>query len=231
MSLHDFLMNLPFHRGHARPVQACFTSMRDSPFRTTGSTTCMAFGIESARWQPDGSFDELLTPCACRGSAGHVHAECLLEWCDHVGEYKKCDVCHQCFVGPAALLAARHRFRRAEALPEEDPEVLEATYQVAQALAAEGKNAEAAKLFEYLHGIYCRKKGETHLDTLALASSWALSLHFLQRHEEAAELQEITLFSLRDKVGNSHTRCVTESNNLALNIGVDYSCKQLGRQP
>ena len=44
----------------------------------------------------------------------------------------------RCFVGPAALLAARHRFRRAEALPEEDPEVLEATYQVAQALAAEG---------------------------------------------------------------------------------------------
>ena len=103
---------------------------------------------------------------------------------------------------------------------------------------------EVLRLFEYLHGIYCRKKGETHLDTLALASSWALSLHFLQRHEEAAELQdhpggrflimesmlhdtmtgasilsiplllsewkEITLFSLRDKVGNSHTRCVTE---------------------
>lgn len=46
------------------------------------------------------------------------------------------------------------------------------------------------RLFEYLHGIYCRKKGETHLDTLALASSWALSLHFLQRHEEAAELQD-----------------------------------------
>lgn len=45
----------------------------------------------------------------------------------------------RCFVGPAALLAARHRFRRAEALPEEDPEVLEATYQVAQALAAEGQ--------------------------------------------------------------------------------------------
>ena len=132
-----------------------------------------------------GEEKELLTPCACRGSAGHVHAECLLEWCDHVGEYKKCDVCHQrpgckevfyicrlkfpkfhlifnvfrpldlfaalssykkdpssslrCFVGPAALLAARHRFRRAEALPEEDPEVLEATYQVAQALAAEGQ--------------------------------------------------------------------------------------------
>ena len=49
---------------------------------------------------------------------------------------------------------------------------------------------EVLRLFEYLYGIYCRKKGETHLDTLALASSWALSLHFLQRHEEAAELQD-----------------------------------------
>ena len=54
----------------------------------------------------------------------------------------------RCFVGPAALLAARHRFRRAEALPEEDPEVLEATYQVAQALAAEGQCLNVSKAFQ-----------------------------------------------------------------------------------
>eukprot|EP00438_Fugacium_kawagutii_P035964 Skav233257 [mRNA] locus=scaffold2371:64227:68580:- [translate_table: standard] len=88
----------------------------------------------------------LLSPCACRGSLAHVHADCLLEWCDHSKDYKRCSVCHQClgsaserhFVGPAALLAARHRFRGTEHLAEEDPEVLEATYQVAQALAGEG---------------------------------------------------------------------------------------------
>lgn len=47
--------------------------------------------------------------------------------------------CPRPFMGPAVLLAARHRFRRAERLAEEDPEVLEATYQVAQALAGEGR--------------------------------------------------------------------------------------------
>ena len=48
---------------------------------------------------------------------------------------------------------------------------------------------ETVRLFEYLHGVYCRKKGEIHLDTLAVASAWSLSLHCLQRHQEAAELQ------------------------------------------
>ena len=119
---------------------------------------------------------------------------------------------------------------------------------------------ETVRLFEYLHGVYCRKKGEIHLDTLAVASAWSLSLHCLQRHQEAAELQElrwdrvwpiefqakvvhwiktggparyvrgrlwkssfpicsirillqrkeVTLVSLREKVGNSHPRSVTE---------------------
>lgn len=56
----------------------------------------LALPCMSCRLCLDGGEEkELLTPCACRGSAGHVHAECLLEWCDHVGEYKKCDVCHQ----------------------------------------------------------------------------------------------------------------------------------------
>jgi hypothetical protein len=50
---------------------------------------------------------------------------------------------------------------------------------------------ETVRLFEYLHGVYCRKKGEIHLDTLAVASAWSLSLHCLQRHQEAAELQEL----------------------------------------
>ena len=65
----------------------------------------------------------------------------------------------RCFVGPAALLAARHRFRRAEALPEEDPEVLEATYQVAQALAAEGQclNVSMSQCLQSIPKLWCLK--------------------------------------------------------------------------
>ncbi|CAK9028604.1 Sulfhydryl oxidase 1 (Quiescin-sulfhydryl oxidase 1) (OsQSOX1) [Durusdinium trenchii] len=122
------------------------------------------------------------------------------------------------FVGPAALLVARHRFRRAEGLSEESQEALEATYQVAQAMAAEGQHREAVKLFAYLHKIYQRKKGDTHLDTLAVASARALSLHALGSHADAAELQETTLVTLQEKVGLSHPRTVTESNNLALTL-------------
>lgn len=57
-------------------------------------------------------------------------------------------------MGPAALLAARHRFRGTEQLAEEDPEVLEATYQVAQALAGEGGAAPESVLSSIEHRIW-----------------------------------------------------------------------------
>ena len=38
---------------------------------------------------------ELLQACACRGTSAHVHADCLLQWCERVEDYKTCDVCHQ----------------------------------------------------------------------------------------------------------------------------------------
>ena len=52
----------------------------------------------SCRLCLDAEGRELLSPCACRGSLAHVHADCLLEWCDHVSNYQRCDVCHQ-FLG------------------------------------------------------------------------------------------------------------------------------------
>ncbi|CAJ1335913.1 unnamed protein product, partial [Effrenium voratum] len=160
---------------------------------------------------PGGEERQLLSPCACRGSSAHVHADCLLQWCERLDDYRH-------FVGPAALLCARHRFRRLDKQQEEGPQQLEATYQLAQALAAEGQHAEALKLFTYLHRVYERRKGEMHIDTLAVASSCALSLSALKKHEEAALLQEATLASLLEKLGSSHTRYVTESNNLALTL-------------
>ena len=78
-----------------REILAVMKALQDSHLYRLGSLH-LTLPCMSCRLCLDcGEGKELLTPCACRGSAGHVHAECLLEWCDHVGEYKKCDVCHQ----------------------------------------------------------------------------------------------------------------------------------------
>lgn len=39
------------------------------------------------------SGNELISPCACSGTIGHVHKKCLLRWID-VREETKCKVCN-----------------------------------------------------------------------------------------------------------------------------------------
>ncbi|CAE7031580.1 SUD1, partial [Symbiodinium sp. CCMP2456] len=114
------------------------------------------------------------------------------------------------FVGKAALLLARQAYQRVDRLGEEHPEALAATYHLAQALAGEGCHKEATKLFEYLQTIYNRKKGVSHMDTLAVCSAWALSLCALGKHDDAATFQDSTLTKLRSKVGSGHPRSMTE---------------------
>ena len=53
-----------------------------------------------------------------------------------------------------------------------------------------GRGVRCLRLFTYLHRVYERRKGEMHIDTLAVASSCALSLSALKKHEEAALLQD-----------------------------------------
>jgi E3 ubiquitin-protein ligase DOA10 len=37
--------------------------------------------------------EDLLTPCACKGSAAHIHGECLAKWLK-ISKKMECDVCH-----------------------------------------------------------------------------------------------------------------------------------------
>ena len=110
------------------------------------------------------------------------------------------------FVGPAALLAARHRYRRCEGLAEESRESLEATYLLAQALTAQGDHEAARKLLAYLH----ESKRSRPLDSLAISSTYALVLSHLGSLEEARRLQVATLDSLTKRLGSQHTRSLTE---------------------
>ena len=44
MSLHDFLMNLPFHRGHVRPVQVGLSKLNLVLVETWGAAYCSHLG-------------------------------------------------------------------------------------------------------------------------------------------------------------------------------------------
>ena len=53
---------------------------------------------------------ELLRGCACRGTSGYVHAECMIEANRHRTEqHHTCPTCKQSFVGPLALEIAAAR--------------------------------------------------------------------------------------------------------------------------
>jgi len=158
----------------------------------------------------------LVSPCACRGSAAYVHLDCLREWCGRKGDFLKCDLCHQRYVGPAALELARSCHAKARADNRDDSKSLEAAYHLAVALNEACKCGEAAQLHAQTLASYERRLGNEHDNTLAVRSNLALAWKGLGRLEEAKQLQEQTLASYRRKRGDDHSHTLTEMNNLAL---------------
>jgi len=62
--------------------------------------------------------DDLLTPCACKGTAAHIHSECLTRWLQ-ISRRTDCDICHTPYWSEeenrhipsfVALYAAQHPF-------------------------------------------------------------------------------------------------------------------------
>uniref|UniRef100_A0A7S1F3P7 RING-CH-type domain-containing protein n=1 Tax=Noctiluca scintillans TaxID=2966 RepID=A0A7S1F3P7_NOCSC len=158
----------------------------------------------------------LVSPCACRGSAACVHLDCLREWCGRKGDFLKCDLCHQRYVGPAALELARSCHAKARADNRDDSKSLEAAYHLAVALNEACKCGEAADLHAQTLASYESRLGSEHDNTLAVRSNLALAWKGLGRLEEARQAQEQTLASYRRKRGDDHSHTLTEMNNLAL---------------
>ena len=56
---------------------------------------------------------DLLRACACKGSAGYVHVECIVDYNKHHAEQKdQCPTCKQRYIGVAATAIAEARVHK-----------------------------------------------------------------------------------------------------------------------
>jgi tetratricopeptide (TPR) repeat protein len=141
--------------------------------------------------------------CACRGSAGFAHIECLVGYATvEFGKSNKshawdeCHVCKQKFTGGVELAMAREWFKQSKLHREQakgaaqqrlaDRIHLDAGDCLANALFNAKKNPdEALALFHKLHAEATRLHGVSHPRTLGIACNIGASLSGLGRFEQA----------------------------------------------
>ena len=121
---------------------------------------------------PDGSATAP-TGCACRGSAGHAHLNCLVASAQHTADrdaqhinWMSCPTCKQVYTGSVSLGLARARWGLHRSRREEDGERLDALNQLAVALNNTGKFTEAIPLYEEQLATKRRDFGDVNPSTL-----------------------------------------------------------------
>jgi tetratricopeptide (TPR) repeat protein len=160
----------------------------------------------------------LMRGCACRGTAGYAHIDCLTEAAKHnVDTWDTCPTCLQDFTGTVRLALARERWRIAEFRSWEDGERLNAADRLAQALqVCLGDDSGALPLFEEVLKVSRKVDGNEDANTLvSIANLAALhqkmgNLHLaLPLFEEALEAQKRT-------IGHNAQDTLLTVNNLAM---------------
>jgi hypothetical protein len=103
----------------------------------------------------------LLRGCACRGSAGWQHINCLVEVATRKrAQWTRCPTCKQHWVGEVQLGLAHARFKRTRARPIADFERLTATAEFATALCdCCGDLSAAQPLYEEVLAVKRRTTG------------------------------------------------------------------------
>mmetsp|Transcript_40256 Transcript_40256/g.92561 ORF Transcript_40256/g.92561 Transcript_40256/m.92561 type:complete len:367 (+) Transcript_40256:24-1124(+) len=178
----------------------------------------------------DGSAESgrLVAPCACRGSSAWVHEECLSKWCERKDDFYSCDLCHQAFTGPTAVVLSRAALERVQALAETDPKRTRALHLLATALDKAGQHGEAASHHRNNFQALERRLGQDHPDTLAVMSSLAHALNLCggAHRKEALELHQRCYAAYRRRKGEEHASTLTAANNLALALCDDGRCQE-----
>lgn len=122
--------------------------------------------------------------------------------------------------GPALYSESAHWFQRALAINkqevgEEDQQTLTTMSNLAEAIRAQGKLAEARELHEKTLSISQRVLGERHPDTLASMNNLAETLRAMSDFTSARTLHEQTLEINRQLWGLNHHQTLASINNLA----------------
>ena len=170
----------------------------------------------------DGDPRPIQSGCACRGDAGLAHVECRVKDAAHrmknrgdIARWWKCGTCGQVFTRVMQLGLARAWWSTAQRLPEEDEQRLDAAANLANALDAQGKHAEAATMCRELLVVQRRVLGPEHPETLLMAGSLAASLQNKGKDAEAETMWREVLAVQRRVLGPEHPNTLYTSHNIA----------------
>ena len=166
--------------------------------------------------------------CACRGSAGLVHARCLVHWAasrwPNLTFWRTCSICGQDYVGAARLSLAQALHSKVRWRPLQRHSYLWvrdwAVENLICTLHEVGKHEQVAQRAEQSAASF-RKRGKLHHPrALRISTVLASSLRELGRYQDAVELQRQALSVQRRVLGSSHPDAINSSNNLACTLSM-----------
>ena len=184
-------------------------------------------GVAVCRYCLDGSGLLPGPVCACRGSAGLVHARCLVDlatsrW-PKLTLWRTCPICGQDYVGAARLALAQAIYSRVRWRP-----VQRACWRLrdwaiqnlACALQEVGKHDQAAQQAEKSIASFKKRRKAHHPRALRISTVLASSLRELGRYGDAVRLQRHILALQRRLLGSEHPDAISSSNNLASSLSL-----------
>jgi hypothetical protein len=159
----------------------------------------------------------LSTGCACRGSSGLAHTQCMITAARHDPLYwTTCSTCKQHFTGQLEVNLAQARWEDVKARPPEDRERLFVCMNFAVTLNESGGDQKGALvLLEEVTRIRRRKLGDDHPDTLDAITNLALLHTEMGCYEEALPLSMEVVASIRQTVGSETEEAAHAIRSLA----------------
>ena len=176
---------------------------------------------EASCWiclEPDGS-DLMIRACACRGSAGAVHAACVIELArrsERQADWLECPTCNQPYVGPLQSKLAEARWSLFQTGARADS-YYGLCSQYTNSLVAEGRFDEALKVHDQTieHAERCSdgsSDDRLHLANLRVDMAYVLAAK--GRRSEALEEYRHALAVQEAILGSSHPTVSATCHNL-----------------
>lgn len=165
--------------------------------------------------------DVIQRGCCCRGDAGAVHLDCLIELANahqrqgDWGGWTKCEVCKGRFTGHVQIGLGRTWFDQVKDRDKTDEERSYAAAALSDALYSQGRYEDAAEMEKDILEADKEMYGVDHPNTLVSKGNLATTLNALGRHSEAADLQLEVLTTRNEVLGPEHPQSLISKSNLA----------------
>ncbi len=158
---------------------------------------------------------QLLRGCACRGTAGWAHLQCLVDAAKHKPSiWSQCPSCKQRYTGQLLLELSRRRWDDVRAFPMVAPERLDAANTLCLALHGCGLPREAAAIVESSLTACEAELGPDHLETLTALNNLAQAYQACGDSCRATGLAERAVAGYRRHLGDQNMNTLQALNNL-----------------